>query len=71
METGENGLITQIASGGNFTAELDNHWIKEGYKIRVLQRKESDAHPLMVSVNGVCHQIPTGLTEKIYVEAIN
>ncbi len=62
-------LLTKM--GIKETAELDKHWIKEGNEIRVLHRKEPDAHPLMVSVNGVCHHIPTGLTEKIYVEVIN
>lgn len=71
METGENGIITQIAGGGNLTAELEKHWIKEGSEIRALHRKEPDAHPLMVSVNGNCHHIPAGLTEKIYVEVVN
>jgi Fe2+ transport system protein FeoA len=71
METGENGVITQIAGGGNLNTELDKHWIKERNEIRVFHKKEPDAHPLMVSVNGVCHHIPTGLTEKIYVEVIN
>jgi Fe2+ transport system protein FeoA len=64
METGENGLITQIAGGGNLTAELDKHWIKEGNEIRVLHRKEPDAHPLMVLVNGVCIISPQVLRRK-------
>ena len=67
---GETGRITRIASGGDLAAELDKHWIKEGNEIRALHRKEPDAHPLMVSVDGKRHHIPKGLTEKIYVEVI-
>ena len=70
MEIGEIGRITRIASGGDLAAELDKHWIKEGNEIRALHRKEPDAHPLMVSVDGKRHHIPKGLTEKIYVEVI-
>ena len=70
MEIGEIGRITRIASGGDLAAELDKHWIKEGNEIRALHRKEPDAHPLMVSVDGRRHHIPKGLTEKIYVELI-
>ena len=70
MKIGEIGRITRIASGGDLAAELDKHWIKEGNEIRALHRKEPDAHPLMVSVDGKRHHIPKGLTEKIYVEVI-
>ena len=70
MEIGETGKITRIASGSDLAAELDKHWIKEGNEIRALHRKEPDAHPLMVSVDGRRHHIPKGLTEKIYVELI-
>ncbi|MFT5702438.1 MAG: hypothetical protein ACI8ZB_005358 [Desulforhopalus sp.] len=52
LEMGGNGIITRIASGGDFTAELGKHWIKKGSAVRALYRKEPDAHPLMVSVDG-------------------
>ena len=70
MEIGENGRIIRIAGGGNLAAELDRHWIKEGYELKALHRKEPEAHPLMVSVDGDRHRIPKGLTEKIYVEVM-
>lgn len=70
MGIGEAGRITHIAGGGNLAAELDRHWIKEGNEIKALHRREPDAHPLMVTVDGSCHRIPKGLTEKIYVETL-
>ena len=70
MKPGEKGRISFIAANAELAAELDRHWIKEGNKIKALHRKDSDAHPLMVSVGGKRHHIPKGLTEKIYVEVI-
>jgi len=51
MDPGEKGRISRIASNAELAAELDRHWIKEGNKIEALHRKDSEAHPLMVSVN--------------------
>ena len=70
MKPGEKGRISTLAANAELSAELDKHWIKEGNKIKALHRKDSEAHPLMVSVNGQRHHIPKGLTEKIYVEVL-
>lgn len=68
MEPGEEGKISSIAGNAELKAELDRHWIKQGYTIKALHRQESESHALMVLVKGTCHHIPKGLTEKVYVE---
>lgn len=70
MKPGEKGKIRSIAGNSELKAELDRHWIKEGYVIKALHRQESESHSLMVSVKQTCHHIPKGLTEKIYVEVV-
>ncbi len=70
MEPGEDGTISSIAGNAELKAELERHWIKQGYTIKALHRQESESHALMVLVKGICHHIPKGLTEKIYVEVV-
>ncbi|OEU84752.1 MAG: hypothetical protein BA865_09385 [Desulfobacterales bacterium S5133MH4] len=70
MSVGERGKITRILGGEDLTAELDRHWIKEGNEVQALHRSETPGDALMVWVIDERHHIPTGLTEKIYVDIV-